>query len=528
MKTVTTDVLIIGAGPAGSTFARWLIPEGLKILLLDAGPQYSPTPGVNLKNSFPFQRNMGNFSHMIQGFLHPLSVPTEGGASAFVDPITMRQSSAFIRAGMNPRQNPTKNLDSASAAYSVGGMLLHWTGAVPRHHPVVERSNIISAQDWDDLYSKAEILLNKHTDVYSHSIRNILVKEALSSHYSGSLPKDYPVQDLPMAAERNKKNSELVRFTGTDTILNVVLQEPKYAERLTILPQHRVRRLIYSSGKVCSAEVDDLQTGERYHISAKYFIVACGTVLSAQLLWASGIRPTALGRYIFDHPIAFCQVILSKKIVDQMETDPRFADARKRKHPLDPLPLPMDDPSPNIWIPVSEGRPWHCQITKDAFHYGALPVNLDDRLIVDLRWFSSIDTRETNRVTFEDDISNEFGMPQPTFDFSFSNADAERMHAMMQDMLNASQALGGFLPGSEPRFMPWGLCLHLQGSCRIGSNDDGTSVVDQNCKVWGFENLFIGGNSVIPTSNACNPTLTNVALATRAALHIGSTVFSPP
>src|ERR1700681_3445932 len=47
-----TDVLVIGSGPVGSTFARCLVPEGYKVVIAEAGAQHSVRPGEHLKNAF--------------------------------------------------------------------------------------------------------------------------------------------------------------------------------------------------------------------------------------------------------------------------------------------------------------------------------------------------------------------------------------------------------------------------------------------------------------------------------------------
>jgi choline dehydrogenase-like flavoprotein len=57
---------------------------------------------------------------------------------------------------------------------------------------------------------------------------------------------------------------------------------------------------------------------------------------------------------------------------------------------------------------------------------------------------------------------------------------------------------------------------HTLGTTRMGA-DASSSVVDADCRVHGYANLFVAGSSVFPTGGYANPTITIVALALRLA-----------
>ncbi len=60
---------------------------------------------------------------------------------------------------------------------------------------------------------------------------------------------------------------------------------------------------------------------------------------------------------------------------------------------------------------------------------------------------------------------------------------------------------------------------HQMGGTRM-SDDPSKGVVDADCRVHGYANLFVTGGSVFPTGGWANPTLTIAALALRLADHL--------
>lgn len=514
------DVLIVGSGPIGSTFARMLV-EGdprKKVLMVDLGAQLTARPGTNAKNIYLYnysEDGLDTLSQLVKAELTYTSHPTQDPWPENLDPFAQPRIPPvkYQINGGNPEQTDWANMPAGASSFNVGGMGAHWTCCTPRPTPA-ERIPFIDVTEWDKLMTRAEKLLRTNQEAFAESYRGMVLREALSAVFDKDLPSDRKVQMLPLACER--RGDTWVDWTGVDTILGP-LAEPNLlgSSRFELRAETICRKLFVEGDRVTSARLQHLPSLKPQTVTADIVIVAANSLYTPQLLWKSEIRPKALGHYLNDQPMVFCQVVLRHALLRKIAAlwDPLPLD-------VDPVPIPADDPIPNVWIPFSDPEhPYHCQIHRDAFPYSILPGNLgvDHRAIIDLRWFTRKEVRFEDHISFSDRNVDLYDMPQITFHYTLSDTDNETVHGAVADMTKAATALGGYLPGAEPQVLARGSSLHYQGTFRMGDKgQEKTSVCDSHSRVWGMQNLYLGGNGVIPTSTACNPTLTSVALAMRA------------
>ncbi|KAH7098727.1 putative pyranose oxidase [Auriculariales sp. MPI-PUGE-AT-0066] len=553
------DVCIVGSGPIGATYARLLNQAGYHICVLELGDMHDGQhPAAHLKNQVHYQKDIDAFVRVIQGAISPVSVPQSSMVIPEMDPAAWRPpppvqgsdiDQSQIMHGRNPKQQIQNNLGAEGVTRCVGGMATHWTCATPEFLTGVERPEIFADGDTDDrewkkLYDAARLLIGTSSAQFDQSIRHQTVLTALQN---SDRFKNRDVKPLPLACHRLPNQSPYVRWHSAENVYGEKLfQKPPAPGHgfFRLLPNTACARLLTNdvTNEVEIAEVRDVvQTMENgapciAAIKAKVFVVAAGAVATPQLLAASGFggmrdqqspRCPNIGVRITEQALAFCQIVLRQDLVDQVcdSGHPQWwtdrVAAHKAQFPNDPIPIPVQDPEPQVNIPVQENFPWHAQIHRDAFSYGDTGPRIDPRLVVDLRFFSMEDGCSTNRMFFEPNMFDRYLLPQATFEYIPSVKRAQEASDMMADMTAAAHILGGYLPGSNPQFMTPGLALHLGGTTRVGlAADEDKTVADFNSRVWGFKTLFVAGNGLIPTPFASNPTLTSMCLAIRSAYTI--------
>lgn len=506
-----TDILIIGSGPVGATYARMIAEQrpNANILMVEVGPKVSDTIGQHVKN-ITDPKKMETAQILSQGpkkTPYPMISVAERALAVQRGELT---ADVLARAGTHlvldqPEEIKTNEMPSLSMSTNIGGMGIHWTCACPRPGKG-EQIPFIPANEMDEVLTEAEKILHVTQEAFPISEEGETILHILNQTLGDKHSPKRQAQPMPLAC---KVDSEYNRYwTASDLILGDTLNHPNFELRSETI----CRKLNYQNGKITSAEIEHLPTQQKELIEADIVIVAADALRTPQLLWASGIRPQALGHYLNEHPFIFTFVELDKDLLQNHSPNPT-SKTHKRK---------SNDPTVGVfWTPFdAPNHPFHGQIMHMDLSPMKTTVTDESKHIVGLGWGPLKEANFEDCIVFSETEKDYLGMPKMNFKFRYTEKDLEAIEAAKAFQQKVVHSFGKEIKDGGQTLMPPGTSLHYEGSTRMGVANDGSSVCDTYSKVWGFDNLFIGGNGVIPVATASNPTLTSVALAVRASQQV--------
>jgi choline dehydrogenase-like flavoprotein len=489
-----TDVLIVGSGIMGSVVARLLreADPALRITMVDGGTAIGNAPGLHLHDvddPVLWSRYNEQVGTGIQGMYTGAEVVRDVADSLTDLPPGMFHALAF--------GEDVEAMPATALAWNAGGMGVHWTAATP--WPAGDEVfDFGDPAGWATDLDTAYRMLSVTPAAIGPTETGRVVLEVLRRRFDAVGPDDRRPQPMPMAVTATASGPMARTAPGTIFPAIATGGDPAF----TLLTGTLATSLILSGGRVGGARLRRITDGTESELLADTVVICADALRTPQLLFASGIRPEALGRYLNEHPFITGRVLL---------------DLHRFGIDLDALPLPRigEFSTDSLWLPHNgAAQPFHGQIMNRTY------VAEDGRALahsVGLSLHPSVESRPENRLVFSETETDLAGMPRIGVEFTYSDADRALIRRALDEIRSIAEEFGSFDPATESALLPPGSSLHQTGTVRAGVADDGTSVCDPDGRVWGFDNLYLAGNGVIPTAMAANVTLTGTVTAVRAA-----------
>jgi quinoprotein glucose dehydrogenase len=537
MKTIETDILIVGSGiTAALMAARLAETTSRRVTVVEAG---------GATTSF---RERGRARERWVAY----------GESPWQRDHLDDQNARGVTWGFSPSMH-------------VGGLAMHWGGITPRYSPEDFRLRSLYGvgDDWpltyeelDPFYQEAEermgVAGEQGPAQYDPRGKPYPLPPLPLSYNLAQLREWAAAADIPAWGTPSAKNS--VPHAGRaqcqrcDTCYPVCPTGAKYSPDFTwdalaasgkvelvtgmlvrrLETQPRTGRIVRATGNTTDA------SGEPVTFVANTFVLAAGYVWTPHLLLLSrdaahpeGLanRSGLVGRYVAGHRNVNAYVRLplelypginaQHSLVSKKFMRPAGGRGRYLRHDL------------RIWE-SSEGR--EPRLRGDpppgtGDERGALL--LGDALLADWRarasgatarvraYYDVLPDRES-RITLDADATNRFGDPMPRVAFRDAPESAEQRAWQEESIRDLFRTMARAGRGEVLRMENSANDLgqeHPGGGCRMG-DDPTTSVVDRWGRAHDHENLWVAGAPIHVSASCCNGTLTFAAVGLRTAAAI--------
>jgi len=343
------------------------------------------------------------------------------------------------------------------------------------------------------------------------------------------------------------------------SLLRPVSAQPNFELRCNCTVTH----LQSTGSKVTRVAFLD-EGGQPASVEARYVVVACSAIESVRLLklsarlsgefddrlrpvMASGARKDLLGRYFLTHCFGGAETIMPEMFDKSLSVDSDWA--------TDACAMPEFLRSHGLWaggaiynntsahaLPISLLRTYGNMdidtiwkgFVEDTGLKGDALVDYFDKTFgrqLSVSFMANQVPLPSNRIELHPSIVDKWNRPAAFILKDWHAHDRYLMDVLAKqcstilawggDPVNGSypvQGYGGVYSAENGLIR---IANHILGGARFGDRAD-DSVLDRNCRVWEFDNLFVTDGSFMPTSGGANPTLTIQANAFRVGTHLES------
>jgi choline dehydrogenase-like flavoprotein len=548
------DVVVVGSGATGGIAAKELSERGLETLVLEAGP---PLDEKNFHVGAGF-KTIGSMSRVVAGIK---GQHVQAGATFF----SPEKSFLFVNDRKNPYSHPAGRYFAWYRGRNVGGRFLSWGRVAVRMSDYdfkgASRDGVgedwpISYADLVPYYEQVEEFLGVvgAADGVPNLPDGKYVKTAglgkLEQQFKQTVESTWPERKVvpwryvqasatPENGNGKRTSSPLVAAKATG---RMELRSNAIVERIDVDP---------NTGKASGATYIDAETKQRHSVTANVVVLCASTIESLRLLLnsGSGKHPDGLGnssgllgQYFMDQcpSLVFGTVPGSNgwDLVDGTGPEnnhggiyiPRYTNLDGPTHPGFKRGFNIQGVIGRGFVPEDHPAVWGCMGQGEMLPH-----------------------RE-NRITLNRRRTDAWGMPIAHVDVKLTDNERKILRAEVDAIKEMAVAAGyeidfaisllgidkteKFLPEANlfekimfrlgyKRSMAMGAAIHECGGARMGADPE-KSVLNAFNQSWDVPNLFVTDSSCFVSNGTCGPTLTTMALTTRACEYIAQEYQGTP